>query len=1523
MADNIRIVGQVLDTGIINRYTPQDEELMIPVVQQETFGQPNDYIEYFVFDLGGTTLNSDYNYRAYKLPATSAYSQSLLPNLEIDPIEDIKNLGYESGEVTVRYNFFRKISGEPFDNSLYIQQISSDRTELRVNSTVLSNQQLSAIVSGFAQKQADVPYYYYVLLNFGDNNQVIAVNALSEVSADGQVSILFKLYEPLPLSLNTKRTFWIVEEIINPYIFDLNLDKLIPPLPQPILRGPNFDIDLQTKNVVPTPYNNYNQLVSSFTGSYYQAVLNSLANQTVNINIDYSQCDEFARYSSVENRLSNFIFKIDEIEGYQAEINTNTPLTASNPSLKSSVNKATSSINNIITTFDGFESYLYFTSSSLTSSIVEITLETGSYLEYNIAPWPKSGSLQPYKLFPSSSTTVQSWYATASNVALAYDIDNKDILLDVIPSYIVEDPDNYAPYILFVNMIGQYFDNIWIYIDKLTDVWDNDNNLNKGISQGLVYDWLESFGVKLYNSQGNQSVLDYNIGGYSGSANFNGDYSPSSSFLNNVPRKDLVIESYKRIYHNLPYLFKAKGAHGGLQSLITVFGITGSILPIKEYGGMNDYQDLKGYTTDKITLGTNTITGSILSSIKRLETSPTSSRAVKSQDLHFIDVSFSPQTQIDAAVSASITAVNPTWVLDQYIGDPTALSLETYPSLSYQRDYWFGQTFDQPFDYGGFIRLIQFFDNSLFKMIKDFTPARGNTWTGVSIKSPVLERPKVAQYNPIFVNATDWEADFTGAAILPIYDPYYFYLSGDKEAYYEGNISGSFIDTYALFEINNRNPYLVNNTIGYTPPGFVSGNADFILNTNVPDYENFFINSDFNVLQNNISESLTSAYRKLVIPILSVDSLGRCFTSYSITGAVQLQDSYLTNPSYKDPRYDGVQLYGRLFNTWSIGDNSYGKSPVIDYNVKKLGLFTEVVSNAYLPNRSNVVLKYLVDETGSFTELNKRNRNWVEVQNTFKSGETLNVSLFDSQKYSNQVQTDGNKFIYESGYSYFPTFYLYGSESVNWITSSVFVSPGGDSQNVLNRFFTLYTVDGNMVPSTTFTSSSFNGSKQEVWNMFNITGSSSSNGNYFNIGTGPGAGIAVTSSYYTIPAKSDYQFNYDFSLLVSASSSAISSKEVIGSMELWVSSSTAGTFTKLDVNAITASFQAQTYNAYIGNIASGYYGVVAELQQSPDVIIFNGYTVAEYNTIFDTVPANTYVATSDITYKLYKYTGYISTGQQNTNDPLRILGYYFVKSTDNPNNYTNIRLYSSITSPSGNTSATQTLTFRKSVNINASDISTNDKIVFRFFIDNDGNSGDPTFIYNASLNANGTLKVVAANNSLVVTSASVCFDQTANAFYLNEKLSPFFGPAYYMNPLDPAVSSSYTQLYQEYGDILYPFYLQENDKIVLQAVAANGPYSEYTVDRVEFVGASDLAYIYVKEDIDGYFNACNKYYKVLFLKRVVDETSIIINYLKVPGKTSYGYVISSNISTALINNIDNINRRVNQQLVDVGVGIVT
>jgi hypothetical protein len=1352
------------------------------------------------------------------------------------------------------------------------------------------------------------------------------------------------------------------------------------------------------------------------------ATLNSLTNQEININIDYSLLNDFIHYSSAVSRINNFMYKIGEIEGYQYEITTFSPLTSSNASLINQINKASSSLNTTIANFDGFESYLYFNSSSLTSSIIQYTLDTGSYLTYNIAPYPKSNLVQPYILYPSSSVTVTNWYQDAIEVASNYDIENKDILINTIPSYILDDPGNYLPYIVFVNMIGQYFDNIWVYIDKVTDVWDNNNNLNEGISQDLVYDWLRSFGMKLYNSQGDQSVLDYNVGGYSGSVEFapncrtyeftnitsspltqtwincnntlgsanisglfasvqacaisgsyspltagitvtdlgpcyDGNYSPSSSFLNNIPKKELVLDTYKRLYHNLPYLFKGKGAHGGLQGLITLFGITGSILPIKEYGGTNDYQDLKGYSLNKISLGSNNLTGSILSPIKRFETTTTSSRAVKSQDLHFIDVSFSPQTQIDSEVSASITAVNPNWVIDDYIAYPEALYLDTYPSLSFQRDYWFGQTFTHPnegFDYAGFIRLIQFFDNSLFKMVKDFTPARGNTWTGVSIKSPVLERPKVPEAKPIFTAYPDLEGEVTGAALIPVYDPYYFYLAGDKEPYYNGNITGSFIDTYAQFEELNRNPYLVNNTVGYIPPGFVNGNTDFILDTTAPAYENFFINSDFNALQNNEFVSLTSKYRKKLIPILSTDSLGRAFTSYSITGAVQLQDSYLSDTSYVNSRYNGVQLYSTIYNTWTEGDRSYGLTPVINYNTKKLGLFTEVVDSV-LPYKSNVTLKYLVDEDGKLTELNQRNRNWCEVQNTFETGETLNVSLFNTQQYSNQYATNGNRVIHESGYAYYPVLYFFGASAPTASQFIPFYNPTGQLGVLGTNFFNNHPSGGNFIPAANYTSAS-NGGSYEVWNMFNITGSPGAQpislfsqvnfptsyfGDSFFTGSGPGVvddnGLRVTSSYYIVPSTGVYDFSHDFEVTVTGDVGAI----FTGSMEIWLSSSINQTFSKQISTELSVKIEPGVWNGLLGNqnwLASSQNSYIVDTGEF--VTIFNQYVINEYGGISATCgqsPDSTFLVNpSDTIYR--KYNAYFDRDYQAV-----LWGTFWIADDLNPlqnDNWRTCKKYKDLSLCSGNPTSTLRFTNNWLLDTNQSaTFGVGDIVSFRFLCQTTSSGANkiesaslssfiestaytPFWVFSGTSYSPGVLKVTPTNNAQVAT-ASICTDQPNNSFVLGQNLSNFYSPDYFFNPLATNYSASYATLYQEYGYIAYPFQLESYDKILIQIEGANGFLFEYNIDQVAIDGNGNLN-ILIKEDINGYFRdkTCNTFYKIVFLKRVPDETSIFINLIKPPGKTSYGFIIPENISLDVMNNIDNITKNVKLQLLDAGSNVI-
>jgi hypothetical protein len=53
MANNIKIVGNILNTGIVSRYTEEDKILLSPKEQQENFGGTNDYIEYYIYDISG------------------------------------------------------------------------------------------------------------------------------------------------------------------------------------------------------------------------------------------------------------------------------------------------------------------------------------------------------------------------------------------------------------------------------------------------------------------------------------------------------------------------------------------------------------------------------------------------------------------------------------------------------------------------------------------------------------------------------------------------------------------------------------------------------------------------------------------------------------------------------------------------------------------------------------------------------------------------------------------------------------------------------------------------------------------------------------------------------------------------------------------------------------------------------------------------------------------------------------------------------------------------------------------------------------------------------------------------------------------------------------------------------------------------------------------------------------------------------------------------------------------------------
>ena len=873
MANNIQIIGNITDTDIINRYSLDDVRLIGIREIQNYFDPKTDYVEYFIYDVSGASLlGLDYSYSKFKLPTDSGLTPAFTPapnpenqitnsdlgtlnsntpdtgssftSIEIDPVKDLQDSGYRSGEFKTQYNFFKNKVGSP-DDTFFLKRISTDRTEISITSTSKSNEEIETIANNLIDEINSSPYFINYLVNFGLNTQVITVNvALDKI--DAGYEILFKLYDPLPDNIIEKADLWVVEEKVSSYTFSINLDTLILPPPPLMLRGANFNIPISKEiNTISTQYSGYDNLFSSLQltqSNTYNKLSNALTSNSIAINVDYTEYDNFSFFGSVEQRLNGFYNKVKDIEDYNGLILNYSSSASFNPYLKLEINKYSASINNIISNFDGYETYLYF--------------ESTSYA------WPKSTSTLPYVLYPTGSTSASVWFNNAVASASTYDELNSNNLINGIPTYLRDDPDN-DQYLLFLNMIGHYFDNIWILLKSVTDINLANNNPNKGVSNDLVYQVLKSLGIELFNSNEGDSIEQYLIGSNTGSFTYSGsltNFSATSSYLNNIPRKDLTYELYKRIYHNLPLLVKTKGTTAGLQNIVTMFGVTSSILSVKEYGGESKAEYLKGYSTNKVRLGSINPLENVLSPITSIQQITTASADYLDNDLQYVDISFSPQNQIDLYVSQSISSNNPSFDIDEYIGDPRQQYLATYPNLDSQRKIYFEQGtgsysgFTSSYlDYNGFIRLIQFFDNSLFKTLEAFVPARTSLSTGITFNSPVLERNKFAYANP--TNSTTEsikEGEITSGSIGSEYGFLYDNLSGDKAPYYSGEISGSEINIYESYFIpNNENPYLGDINVW---------NSQHDVDEQISLSK--FALSDYNVLFNNVSSSRLSANRK-------------------------------------------------------------------------------------------------------------------------------------------------------------------------------------------------------------------------------------------------------------------------------------------------------------------------------------------------------------------------------------------------------------------------------------------------------------------------------------------------------------------------------------------------------------------------------------------------------------------------------------------------------------------------------------
>ena len=598
------------------------------------FIQDVNNIEFYIYDSNKTLIYSDYDFAGYTSVAVedtevlydpkTGESPVLVTEINLQPERDISNEGFNNGEIYAVYNFINLELGSSLTVPYYLAEISSDRTEIRLKSNLISTREMKTTSLALEQNIKGGDTFDEIYISFGNNEYHIAVNIkyddsfisttsladtkIKSTNAIGQASILLKLIDPLPpkyslldelyVATKTAETKAYLVNFVNDFFSEDNIIAL---------KGPNSNLKLNDFVNTPGIPQNKNQLLATKSSGSKDQLLATLKNKGITLTPNYStgSFNDFVNFSSAKARVSNFVEKVSRIQAYEADINTISQTTASNAGnipVSESIASLWTKIENEIVAFDGFDYYQYYT--------------TGS------DAYPKTGTVFPLQLLATQSAAAQTWITATEASASAYDEDNQNWLYYTVPDFIKENTSN-ANYLEFVNMVGQSFDEVWLYTKAVTKKLNTTNDLEEGVPLSLADDMITSLG---YTGFGNNYNNQDNFIGLIG--NDNGSYVPPTgsqlinhyiavngsgggiinywdpgytfedyvqSFQNTgfpYPIDKVSKEIFKRLYHNMAYLVKKKGTVSGLRQLINIWGIPNTILRINEFGGKNkDEQD--------------------------------------------------------------------------------------------------------------------------------------------------------------------------------------------------------------------------------------------------------------------------------------------------------------------------------------------------------------------------------------------------------------------------------------------------------------------------------------------------------------------------------------------------------------------------------------------------------------------------------------------------------------------------------------------------------------------------------------------------------------------------------------------------------------------------------------------------------------------------------------------------------------------------------------------------------------------
>jgi hypothetical protein len=487
-------------------------------------------------------------------------------------------------------------------------QIKVSEPALYVSTDKLKQDLFDSIIRNIDFNLEDRPRYLNHLAEFDKEDKQIVISNWdidystftnfqydelgNRVPVDITKTIVLKLYEPLPTSINKNDTLWISEIMSLPIVRTVTITGESIQNVQ-FLRGPNFDIEVDFVKQQSTAFESLDQLILSGSTSSQQIVDKYLYDnlfEVDKVNIDYSDFNNFVKYSSAVERLANFKYKKELLEYYDDRVLHLQAFTGSVSAVNEILSYETKKVN-LLNAFDGWENYLV-------SSSVSDFPKTGSFAQrFTSGSFDSNGNYTKVYL-PSGSA----WFNATLETTQTFDTNNKNALKNNIPLFLIETDEN-SDYLLFLDMIGHHFDIIWSYIKGMTETKNITEKDTDGIHDDMLYNYLKSFGWDAKNLNSNKQLWSYLFG----------KDTDGNVVEENTPEKRTKIV-WRRIANNLPYLLKHKGTKRGIQALLNCYGIANSNLSIIEFGGPDseDAVETTKYTYDTQTANLNFTSGSYL-----------------------------------------------------------------------------------------------------------------------------------------------------------------------------------------------------------------------------------------------------------------------------------------------------------------------------------------------------------------------------------------------------------------------------------------------------------------------------------------------------------------------------------------------------------------------------------------------------------------------------------------------------------------------------------------------------------------------------------------------------------------------------------------------------------------------------------------------------------------------------------------------------------------------------------------------